>query len=189
MKFKIDNSVITLISIIGMDIIMYSWIVNLFFEKDPTIIAGIIAFVGAVIGGYLTWSGVVKNIEFEKERDELRLIPEKISNINILLEKVENAQNTRVKLLSNNSVLNAMGDKKDSINHAILVNYNVYIGTKNLYEVIKKEEKIIRDLILHSAPSIANDFIRLHELSIVNELKEYKKLLINELDKLEDKIY
>ncbi|KAA0944090.1 AzlD domain-containing protein [Sporosarcina sp. ANT_H38] len=68
---KINNALpyTILASIILMDIFIVAGLINIFFGWDPTIIAGVIAFVGAIIGGSLTLIGVKWTLtsQFEKE--------------------------------------------------------------------------------------------------------------------------
>lgn len=51
-----------IISILLVDIIIYAGLIKLFFNGDVTIIAGVIAFIGAVIGGIITYLGVNKTL-------------------------------------------------------------------------------------------------------------------------------
>lgn len=56
---------------------LYSYFFNV---RDYTVIAGIIAFFGAIIGGYLTWSGVKYNLEHQREKDRYEKLPSEIKN-------------------------------------------------------------------------------------------------------------
>ena len=71
---------ITFISLLILNmLIIFFGVYSYFFSvKDYTLIAGIIAFWGAIIGGYLTWRGVEYNIEHQKAKDRYKKLPEEI---------------------------------------------------------------------------------------------------------------
>ncbi|MFI2132898.1 hypothetical protein ACH434_23065 [Lysinibacillus fusiformis] len=187
MKFKIDNSVIILISILGMDIIMYSWIVNLFFKKDPTIVAGIIAFFGAVIGGYLTWSGVRYSIEHQKAKDRLDRLPDilkKCWRINtnyipfgtVLASEISNNIYTSNEEVE--SLISDFYDKTEEIATEIAIDVS-----PEMYHLIMRYYTLLTDFGAYVAKEKIDDFINeLFDISI-NTMKmvevfedEYEKL-------------
>jgi len=60
-------------------LIIFFGVYSYFFSvKDYTLIAGIIAFWGAIIGGYLTWRGVEYNIKHQKAKDRYKKLPDEI---------------------------------------------------------------------------------------------------------------
>lgn len=71
---------VVIISIFLADIIMYAGLIKIFFNGNETIIAGVIAFVGAVIGGALTLIGVQYTIQIQRKKDRLEKLPELIIN-------------------------------------------------------------------------------------------------------------
>ncbi|MEA0563286.1 hypothetical protein [Lysinibacillus irui] len=187
MKFKIENSVIILISIIGMDIIMYLWIVNLFFKMDVTIVAGIIAFAGAVIGGYLTWSGVRYNIEHQKAKDRLERLPD-------ILKK---CWQINTKYIAFGSVLAySLSTKKDMSKEQVELKIEEFykqteeIATElaldvspEMYRLVLRYYTVLTDYGAYVAKKKQDDFIKeLYELDtkaikMVNSLSnEYEKL-------------
>jgi hypothetical protein len=54
---------ILLVSLLLADIVVFFGIVKLFFNLDPAIIAGIIGFIGAILGGAITYIGVNKTLQ------------------------------------------------------------------------------------------------------------------------------
>lgn len=66
------------ILILNMLIIFFGIYTYFFNVSDYTLIAGIIGFCGAIIGGYLTWRGVEYNIEHQKAKDRYKKLPDEI---------------------------------------------------------------------------------------------------------------
>ncbi|MED4399795.1 hypothetical protein [Metabacillus fastidiosus] len=67
------------ISIFLADLIMYGGLVRMFFGKmDTTIIAGIISFIGAVLGGTITYVGVRKTLQHRDREVFMTGITEKL---------------------------------------------------------------------------------------------------------------
>jgi hypothetical protein len=69
-----------LCAIIIFDLIILLFLIGLFFKVDTTIVAGVIAFVGAIIGGAITLIGVRQTIEFQIRKDRMEKLPEIILN-------------------------------------------------------------------------------------------------------------
>ncbi|KZR57166.1 hypothetical protein [Pseudobacillus badius] len=62
-------------------IILCAGLTRTFFYEDSTIIAGVIAFIGAVIGGALTLVGVYLTIEHNEKAKTLELLPQRLKSI------------------------------------------------------------------------------------------------------------
>lgn len=60
---------VILISFLLAVIIMYAGLIKMFFDMNETIIAGVIAFIGAVIGGAITLVGVKMTIDQTNEKE------------------------------------------------------------------------------------------------------------------------
>ncbi|MED1747527.1 hypothetical protein [Bacillus zhangzhouensis] len=65
MKLNSKDTILIFIilSIFIADVLIYCGILNLFFKDKETIWAGLIAFVGAIIGGGITYLGVRRQIQ------------------------------------------------------------------------------------------------------------------------------
>jgi hypothetical protein len=57
------------------DIIILLFLIGMFFKVDTTIVAGVIGFSGAIIGGAITLIGVKSTIDYQIKRDRLEKLP------------------------------------------------------------------------------------------------------------------
>lgn len=78
---------ITLISVLLADLLLYGGLVHIFFDGDKTIIAGIIAFVGTIIAGFITYLGVNKGLEHRDREVFLSDATEKLMNMEVFKDK------------------------------------------------------------------------------------------------------
>lgn len=76
-----------LLSLVLADIIMYAGLIKMFFNSSPTIIAGVIAFIGAIIGGFLTLVGVDITLKNQYRREFLESYPSKLMKADFIVEK------------------------------------------------------------------------------------------------------
>lgn len=67
-------------SIVIADILVYIWLFKLIFNWNTTIVAGVIGFSGAIIGGLLTLIGVRSTIMFQIRKDKYNRLPKIINN-------------------------------------------------------------------------------------------------------------
>lgn len=117
-------TVLTTLLILGMVLIEFE-------ALDTTLLAGIIAFVGAIIGGSITLIGVNKTIEFTRKEENLKKIPDRIIIIEKIIQKLKNFKS----------------------NLEITRRYDITANISNTHENIKHvlwEEALIRDAILVS---------------------------------------
>lgn len=75
--FVIGITIIALVLYLLLSIYVVYKAVN---DTNDAIMAGIIGFVGAIIGGYLTWRGVKVSVEHQKEKDRLEKLPGILKN-------------------------------------------------------------------------------------------------------------
>lgn len=92
MNIKKDSYFITFIALLILNMLLiffglYSYFFNV---SDYTLIAGIIAFIGAIIGGIITYAGVRLTILNEKNKETIREAKTDYINLHHLLKLVEN---------------------------------------------------------------------------------------------------
>ena len=89
-KKGVDNAMpfIMLISVLLMNILLITGLMKVYFGWDSTILAGVIAFVGAVIGGVITFIGVNLTIQENRRKDDLKAIKDNIKNVDEIREKL-----------------------------------------------------------------------------------------------------
>ncbi|MFJ7971305.1 hypothetical protein [Psychrobacillus sp. NPDC096389] len=82
---------VAVMSLFLIDTVIIGYVAKVYFVESETIIAGCIAFVGAVIGGAITLLGVNKTIQDSRRKEELQKIPLKlklIEDISVFLGEV-----------------------------------------------------------------------------------------------------
>ncbi|MEO4053393.1 hypothetical protein [Solibacillus sp. CAU 1738] len=136
--------------ILNMLLIFFGVYTYFFDVKDYTLVAGIIAFFGAVIGGSITLIGVNKTIIEARRKESLSQIPQLIKLLNkehqyildfqIELMKKDNEDKTSLKtfLFNINSELN---DR--------MSNNELLVMGKDMYNLYKKIIKQTSDLYIH----------------------------------------
>ncbi|MEK5207494.1 hypothetical protein [Psychrobacillus sp. FSL H8-0510] len=82
MKYEKEITLLIIVSIIGMNALLYTWLINMLFIDSETITAGLIAFVGAIFGGFITLIGVNKTISENRRKDDLKSLASKLNAIN-----------------------------------------------------------------------------------------------------------
>lgn len=92
MNIKKDSYFIAFIAllILNMLLIFFGLYSYFFSVSDYTLIAGIIAFIGAIIGGIITYAGVRLTILNEKNKETIREAKADFINLHHLLKLVEN---------------------------------------------------------------------------------------------------
>lgn len=85
-KKSVDNMMpfILIASVLLMNILLVAGMMKMFFGWDTTILAGAIAFIGAILGGAITLIGVNKTIKENRRKDELEIIKENFENVSEL---------------------------------------------------------------------------------------------------------
>ncbi len=71
------------------DLLIYTGLLNMFFEDRETIWAGIIAFIGAIIGGAITYYGVRLQIHHREKEMFLGTASESLKKMNILINSLK----------------------------------------------------------------------------------------------------
>jgi hypothetical protein len=79
-KFDDIKCFIQLGTMILIDILLILGIIKIFFGLGETIMSGIIGFIGAIVGGVITFIGVRHTIMFQIKKDRLERLPEIINN-------------------------------------------------------------------------------------------------------------
>ncbi|MCY9296731.1 hypothetical protein BJH90_03750 [Bacillus halotolerans] len=67
------------------DLLLYSGILNTFFEDKEAIWAGLIAFIGAILGGAITYYGVKLQIQHREKEIFMSTVTETLTKINELM--------------------------------------------------------------------------------------------------------
>ncbi len=171
-------------------LLIFSGIFSHFFSvKDYTLIAGIIAFIGAIIGGSITLIGVKMTIENEKRRDEIRSIPSKIRAVNDLLDKIKSVNKVmRVINYENKTdeILQVLGDPSELMEKALCINFKIYEETKLLYSIIKKYPltNSSNKTINQGLNSSSYNILKVYEI-----IKHYEGQLLIAKSSLENKLY
>lgn len=131
MKIKDYIPYILIISILLGDIIIYSGLIKLFFGVDSTIIAGVISFIGAILGGAITYLGVKRSLKHRDREVFLSSATEKLMIVDGLLNTYKVYLNTAFLLENSNLDLKIYSDKilsltKDMINKLNADNEKIY---------------------------------------------------------------
>lgn len=151
----------------------------------------VIGFIGAILGGLIsggfTFWGVRLTLDYEKNKNELLDLPNKIYNIEILIEKAEKVKELlrimNIKHIEEVKVV--LGDRKNLLNTAISINFEVYKMTKKYINLIDELEKRENPSLKPYLSSIfGNNFISLSQGTTT-----YYGFLKKELHNLENRIY
>ncbi|MEK5070521.1 hypothetical protein [Sporosarcina sp. FSL K6-1508] len=89
-KKGVDNAMpfIIVISIILMNLLLCGGIISMFFVDKEAIIAGVIAFFGAVIGGSITLMGVSKTIKENRKGERIKEIKIDLKSVEYLNDEL-----------------------------------------------------------------------------------------------------
>ncbi|WP_186673006.1 hypothetical protein [Sporosarcina sp. BP05] len=89
-KQDVDKAMpyIMLISVLLMNILLIAGLVKMFFGWDSTILAGVIAFWGAVLGGTITLMGVNKTINENRKGERVKEIKTDLKSVDDLNDKL-----------------------------------------------------------------------------------------------------
>lgn len=85
---------IIIVSILLIDILFVAGLINVFFKGNTTIIASVIAFIGAIIGGYITYYGVNRTLEHRDREVFLSEATEKLMLLEAFIDKYKKFFNT-----------------------------------------------------------------------------------------------
>ncbi|MGG2185380.1 hypothetical protein ABFY55_14575 [Bacillus altitudinis] len=85
LNFKDTILIFIILSIFIGDLLIYAGILNLFFKDTETIWAGIIAFIGAILGGAITYYGVRLQIRHREKEIFMSTATETLININQMI--------------------------------------------------------------------------------------------------------
>ncbi|MGN7326587.1 hypothetical protein [Bacillus pumilus] len=77
-----------IVSLFSFNLIIYTGLLNLFFEDNETIWAGIIAFTGAIIGGAITYYGVKLQLYSREKELFMSTASEKLIKLDQLLDEL-----------------------------------------------------------------------------------------------------
>lgn len=82
-----------IVSLLLADLLLYGGLINMFFNDHETIVAGIIAFFGAIIGGGVTYLGVNKTLKHRDKELFLNSVTEKLMLLEILIDTYKGSLN------------------------------------------------------------------------------------------------
>lgn len=85
LNFKDTILIFIILSLFLGDLLLFSGILNTFFEDKETIWAGLIAFMGAILGGTITYYGVKLQIQHREKEVFMSNVTETLTKINELL--------------------------------------------------------------------------------------------------------
>ncbi|WP_418302459.1 hypothetical protein [Lysinibacillus fusiformis] len=201
---KLENTmnVVVLITVSSTMVLIFTGVfISLFSIKDYTIIAGLIGFVGAIIGGSITLIGVRMTIKEARRKDELEKIEEKVFAGEYLIDELSklatlvesyciSLKNTYSELEEpdafnyNRSIIskcNKFYDETDDFNERIIpspvtrkLGYSLYKETKELLELVNNTGLEIEEEGFHSV-YYGDDFLE----DIQSHLIQIKKLILN----------
>ena len=159
------------------------WIMIEFYNWKDTIVAAIIAFVGAIIGGSLTLIGVNKTIQHNNEKEEQQILMiqyktliKSIKSMDVVRNEITESQLSNVPFSACRQLITEMFDKTGGILDSSVENNEI------VYEVIYKLYKYVcsinADYILpiHVKSSNDNDLYN----SLYNKIIEVIEILENE---------
>lgn len=178
-------------------LLITGWVMIEFYNWKVTIVAAIITFVGAVIGGSITLIGVRKTIIDSRNKDYIRDIPERIKITNkekeyifefqmefFRLEKLKNEnQDEFVEFLykSNSDMINRIHDKEllklgkdlyDLYNKIIKNTFRLYA----FFKYIPFEELVDYDEVSSELYYACSEYFELSEDLIKDITQEYYKI-------------
>ncbi|MER2119226.1 MAG: hypothetical protein ABS935_03105 [Solibacillus sp.] len=155
-------------------LLVTGWILVEFYEWKDTIIAAIIAFVGAIIGGLITWLGVRITIDNANKIRNLDAIPEKIERINRFYNSLVSIQDVMfVKFEGLNRTYSTANNVLKYIEQNKLVTESMLIS-----ETIYKD---FQDLIMYAQKAM-NENLKLDDcFNAYSNLQEELKVKIDKL--------
>lgn len=126
-------------------LLITGWIMIEFYNWNDTIVAAIIAFVGAIIGGSITLIGVKMTIIETRRKDELELIEAKIFTGEYLIEELSKLLS--ISKSSLNSIQWTYGELEEpspcNVNDAILKKHTKFSNeTSQIYDGIVSSQLI-----------------------------------------------
>lgn len=170
-------------------LLITGWVMIEFYNWKDTIVAAIIAFVGAIIGGAITYLGVVKNLKETKKESYLKEIPAKLFNLSIVESKFELIYLKYViypfekeKILEYLIAIQEMIIVEGLIEKAILVDYTLFEKIKNINFLCDYYEGLV-------SYAIDNDEERKDFSQISMDIHNRFKLIRIETEKIRKELY
>lgn len=136
---------VAIFSLLFIDTVIVGYVIKVYFIEEETIIAGCIAFVGAVLGGVITLSGVRKTIEANVEIEFKNRIPHKVQTLDKILKElngilkellVNDEKIVRYKPIAANIKIDNVFLENELINKALAVSPEAYWNVKELSKVL-----------------------------------------------------
>jgi len=179
---------LTVIAITALTTLLIMGMVLLEFKTlDTTLLAGIIAFVGAIIGGSITLIGVKMTLENAKEKDELNNLHARkhaLDKTIIELSKARDSiyRNKRQK----KSFEGALGGMISSFVHNNGILDNAASSSRKVYGTVLKLDNYIDKLRWDKELRDYTDDIKYYLLEVelnicIHNLREEKQVMINKL--------
>ncbi|SEA53510.1 hypothetical protein SAMN05421743_105207 [Thalassobacillus cyri] len=187
-----------LISIVIADFFIYFWLLSRLLKWETSMIAGVLSFLGAVLGGMITLGGVYLTITNEKKnrlRDSypikkryadkvLKWANEGKTNTNSITSKLRGDFSAPTEIIQ--SIFSELEKQSDEIlDYATKVNGKFYNDTKqiadeyysisNSVEFIDSEDKLNKEYARMDVKRSANNIIKL-----TNELESNLKQITND---------
>jgi len=125
-------------------LLIFGWIMIEFYDWMDTIVAAIIAFAGAIIGGSITLIGVKMTLDNAKEKNEINNLHVRKQALNKTINQlVENRQMIYIKQNQNRSFEDSLGELLVNLNTSDGILDNSVSSSRKAYdEVIKLNECI-----------------------------------------------
>ena len=155
---------IMLISVILFNILFISGMTSEFFEDRDTIIAGVIAFIGAVIGGSLTLIGVNETIQEGRRKENRETALLKLNYANLLTEKLSKIQK-------------GLPFEEPSFNNNIKLFGTLYEGV--VEAVTSTEALILGKTVTDAIDSLGRTVIKGRIDLMVNKVPDYDDLILS----------
>ncbi|WP_198530611.1 hypothetical protein [Bacillus sp. LL01] len=124
------------------DILILLGLVVLFFDlEDTTLIAGIIAFTGAIIGGVITYSGVLLTIERQRVQNLAEKYPERLMVSDKILDSIAISLHEIFLVRDQYKLLDTANKNKIRLN---IINDHLKVANDLLIDSVKVSGEIYR---------------------------------------------
>ncbi|MGE7984915.1 hypothetical protein [Lysinibacillus fusiformis] len=125
--------------------ILIVYIVNDSFKGQDTILAGCIGFIGAIIGGAITYVGVNKTLEEQRKKEEVKALERKYFAIQEFILELDDVRTALGSLKFRIEDLHKSVDIRgyDTINKLLIIDVN---ETSNTIQELRKNKEFIRKM-------------------------------------------
>lgn len=135
-----------IVSLFSFNLIIYTGLLNLFFEDNETIWAGIIAFTGAIIGGAITYYGVKLQLYSREKELFMSTASEKLIKLDQLLDELYKHRDQFLNMKKD--VIKTIEEKNaEFVKEIPVTNFEYQLETKDA--LYKLEKSLLEKLEIH----------------------------------------